>query len=146
MNSFLRAIKCPKGTSYKLKAWTPVLLWAAIIFYFSSNPNPYHYLPASWRSAVPLPTISTSSAAELLGQLMHFVEYTILAFLVYRALHHTLPASQKINLLTIIFTLVFALSDEIHQLYVPGRAFQIIDLIIDFLGILFGVIIYEIKN
>jgi VanZ family protein len=125
-----------------IKSWLPVILWAAIIFFFSSNPDPYRYLPAAWRSAVPLPSISTSSAAELLGQLMHFVEYTVLAFLLARALHHTLPTSQKINLLTIFFTMIFALSDEIHQFFVPGRALQVIDLIIDFLGILFGVYLY----
>jgi hypothetical protein len=61
-------------------SWLPVLLWAAIIFFFSSNPDPYRFLPAALRkhpvgvrSAVPLPTISTSSAAELLGQLMHII-------------------------------------------------------------------------
>jgi hypothetical protein len=56
-----------------IKSWLPVLLWAAIIFYFSANPDPYRYLPAGWRSAVPLPSLSASSAAELLGQLMHII-------------------------------------------------------------------------
>ncbi len=135
-----------------LKNWLPVLLWATVIFFFSSNPDPYRYLPESWRSAVPLPSLTNSSAAELLGQLMHFLEYAVLSFLVrralhasgrgYRALHHTLPASQKINLLTIIFTMVFALSDETHQLFVPSRTFQLIDLFIDLLGSLFGVFLY----
>jgi hypothetical protein len=63
-----------------IKSWTPVLLWAAIIFLFSANPDPYRFLPAGLRkhpvgvrSAVPLPSISTSSAAVLLGQLMHII-------------------------------------------------------------------------
>jgi len=37
----------------------------------------------------------------------------------------------------------YALSDEIHQLFVPGRAFQVFDLFIDFLGSLFGVFLYS---
>jgi len=125
-----------------IRSWLPLILWAAIIFYFSSNPDPYRYLPAAWRSAVPLPTLTNSSAAELLGQLMHLLEYAVLAFLLVRALHRTLATSQKTNSLTIIIAMIFAFSDEVHQLYVPGRAFQVIDLFIDFLGILFGVFLY----
>jgi hypothetical protein len=30
-----------------IKSWTPVLLWAAIIFLFSANPDPYRFLPAA---------------------------------------------------------------------------------------------------
>jgi len=56
-----------------IKSWLPVVLWAAIIFLFSANPDPYRYLPAAWRSAVPLPSLADSSAAELLGQLMHII-------------------------------------------------------------------------
>jgi VanZ family protein len=123
--------------------WLPVLLWAAIIFLFSANPDPYRFLPAAWRSAVPLPTVSDSSLAEWIGQLMHFIEYLVLAFLISRALYKTSGASTKIPALVILISMLFALSDEIHQLFVPGRAFQVIDLFIDFLGSLFGVYIYS---
>jgi VanZ family protein len=47
------------------------------------------------------------------------------------------------SLTVLLMTMAFALSDEIHQLFVPGRAFQVIDLIIDFLGLLFGVYLYQ---
>ena len=30
-----------------IKPWLPVLLWAAIIFLFSANPDPYRFLPAA---------------------------------------------------------------------------------------------------
>lgn len=168
--------------------WLPVILWAAIIFLFSANPDPYRYLPESWRSAVPLPTVSGSSLAEWIGQLMHFVEYAILAFLLARALFSTFPpklsnsqtskgivnhlknnglTAHEVPLvlrrgkgifrgeqltkspskasgisLTVSLSMLFALSDEIHQLFVPGRAFQVVDLVIDFLGSLFGVFLF----
>jgi VanZ family protein len=125
-----------------IKNWLPVLLWAAIIFFFSANPDPYRFLPASWRSAVPLPTLTNSSAAELLGQLMHLLEYGVLAFLVYRALHRKNPLP-KIVLVVLILSMSYALSDEIHQLFVPGRTFQVIDLFIDLLGSLLGVYLYQ---
>lgn len=136
-----------------LKSWLPVILWAAIIFFFSSNPDPYRFLPASWRSAVPIPAISNSSAAELLGQILHFVEYAVLSFLIARALHSSGRGARafhqsktdtpKIPALVVIIAMLYALSDETHQLFVPGRAFQVIDLIIDFLGSLFGVYLYS---
>jgi VanZ family protein len=135
-----------------IKSWLPVLLWAAIIFLFSANPDPYKYLPDAWRSAVPLPTVSDSSLAEWIGQLMHFMEYAVLAFLLRRSLHasgrdaralyKTSAASTKISALVILISMLFALSDEIHQLFVPGRAFQGVDLLIDLLGVLCGVFLY----
>jgi VanZ family protein len=58
-------------------------------------------------------------------------------------LFNSLTAQQLNSLTLLLMTMAFALSDEIHQLFVPGRAFQVIDLIIDFLGILFGVYLYQ---
>ena len=58
-------------------------------------------------------------------------------------LFNSLTAQQLNSLTLLLMTMAFALSDEIHQLFVPGRAFQVIDLIIDFLGILFGVYLYK---
>jgi len=46
------------------------------------------------------------------------------------------------SLTVLLLAMAFALSDEIHQRFVPGRAFQVIDLFIDLLGILFGVLLY----
>jgi VanZ family protein len=83
------------------------------------------------------------TAAELLGQLMHFLEYTVLALLLMRALTITLPTSSKINLITIVFSILYAFSDELHQLLVPGRSFQLIDLLIDFLGIITGTFLFN---
>jgi hypothetical protein len=30
-----------------IKPWLPVLIWMAIIFLFSANPDPYRFLPAA---------------------------------------------------------------------------------------------------
>jgi VanZ family protein len=124
-----------------------------VIFFFSANPDPYRFLPAAWRSAVPLPTLSDSSLTEWIGQLMHFMEYAVLAFLLRRSLHasgrdaralnKTSATSTKIPALVILISMLFALSDEIHQLFVPGRAFQGVDLLIDLLGVLCGVFLYS---
>ncbi|MDO9085169.1 MAG: VanZ family protein [Anaerolineaceae bacterium] len=125
-----------------LFSWLPVVLWAAIIFLFSANPDPYKYLPEAWRYLIPIREVSDSSLAEWIGQLMHFIEYAVLSLLLSRALYKTSAASTKIPALVILISMLFALSDEIHQLFVPGRAFQVVDLIIDLLGATFGVYLY----
>lgn len=40
-----------------------------------------------------------------------------------------------------VFCVLYALSDEIHQIYVPGRAFQVGDLLMDGVGALIGVLL-----
>jgi len=129
-----------------LFSWLPVILWAAIIYFFSSNPDPYKFLPESWRYLIPIREVSDSSLAEWIGQFLHFVEFAVLAFLVARAVHKTKPDYPGITLLVVILAMSYALSDEIHQLFVPGRAFQVIDLFIDFLGVVAGLLISKIKN
>ncbi len=43
------------------------------------------------------------------------------------------------SLLSSAFTLVYALSDEIHQLYVEGRSGSLFDVMIDMIGALIGI-------
>lgn len=44
--------------------------------------------------------------------------------------------NNKIFTLTIILTILYAISDEFHQFFVPGRACTLFDVFIDTLGIL----------
>ncbi len=70
--------------------------------------------------------------------LAHFAEYAILAALWVWALwpaigQRSLPAAAAISLL-------YAISDEIHQRYVPGRFSDPMDVVVDSLGIAFVLI------
>ena len=73
--------------------------------------------------------------------LAHFSEYTLLGFLL--ALHLSLYKLTKIKKASLAAAgcLLYALSDEIHQIYVPGRSFQFSDLLVDTLGGLLGILI-----
>jgi VanZ family protein len=130
-------------TSKVIKSWLPVIIWAAIIFLFSANPDPYTILPETWRVLRPLPTVTNFSMTELIGQIMHFVEYAILSILILRAITHSRPISRKSVLLTILLTMIYAFSDEIHQTFIPGRTFQLFDLFIDLLGAITGSFVYK---
>ena len=45
-------------------------------------------------------------------------------------------------LISFVFTLGYAVFDEVHQLFVPGRAFQFFDIVIDSFGAIFGILIF----
>ena len=65
-------------------------------------------------------------------KVIHFVEYSLLALIGYFAFRKI--RNYKLKLL--IFGLIFAFSDEIHQLFVPNRVFDYYDLIMDILPFL----------
>ncbi len=130
-------------TTKTIKLWLPVLAWAILIFLFSANPDPYSLLPDAWRALRPLPQVTESSLPELIGQIMHFLEYAVLAFLITRAINQAQAITRKGIFIAIMLTMLYALSDEIHQLFVPERAFQLFDLLIDLLGAITGTLIYK---
>lgn len=74
----------------------------------------------------------------------HFAEFKLLAVLVYflaRSYNLTIKASIIISL---GYCLLFAASDEIHQLFVDGRRGMARDVLLDFCGALTGVLICSI--
>ena len=111
------------------KYWLPVLAWAGAIFTLSSLPG--ESFP------VVLPVIQDIFA--------HIFEYSILALLLRRALKHsrfsTCGKSWQI-FAVILICLLYAVSDEFHQLSVINREFSLIDLFSDTLGAVLGSFIY----
>jgi VanZ family protein len=69
-------------------------------------------------------------------KLAHFLEYSIFAFLTFRSFSHLTMriTSNRAFLLSILFLSVFALLDEFHQSFVPGRHADVADLGTDIAG------------
>ena len=113
-----------------LKYWLPFLFWAFFIFFASS--------------------IASSDIPDVFsGQdtLFHIFEYTILALLLNRALKNSgssaLLRRPRRIFLVILSCFIYALSDELHQIFVPGRTNSMLDLFFDGFGILIGSVIYR---
>ena len=85
--------------------------------------------------------IGQTFSTDFIRTLAHFCEYAGLGFLVHNLLF---SIKDKLNpLLTVLFSFGYAVTDEIHQLFVPGRSFQLIDLTVDLGGIVLGTIVFS---
>lgn len=106
---------------YSVKYIIPVILWMAMIFVSSSLPPEAFPKAGSW----------------ILAKLVHIMYFGFLALLVQRALsqqekYHILL--KYVQIASILFAVFYGASDEIHQLFTPGRHAQFTDVLIDGLG------------
>lgn len=88
--------------------------------------------------------ISLSTLIFLVRKTAHFTEYAILGSLFFLNLKswQRPKSSTSMNiLLSLIFSFLYACTDELHQIFVPGRSAQFRDVLIDTLGASFGAII-----
>jgi len=109
-----------------IRLWLPVGLWCGVIFYLSGLPD----LATPW-----------GTWDIILRKIAHIAEYGILAFLVWRAVFHSLKITlSKTYTWSGALSLLYAISDEIHQRFVPTRNGSIYDILIDSVGI--GLMLY----
>ena len=106
-------------------AWLPVLAWLALIFVLSSLPDEHGGLDVG--KGVP--------------KLAHLAEYGILGLLVARAVtQRGGPLVDRRTLLPLLAIALYAVSDELHQAFVPDRTPAVTDVAIDTLGGLLGMV------
>ena len=87
-----------------------------------------------------IPT-SISSGPDNIDLLFHFVEYSILGFLLFSSIKSDESLTFPPFYGSFLIGISFAILDEFHQSFVPGRNMSSIDMISDSIGILFGTIV-----
>jgi VanZ family protein len=122
-----------------LRRWLPVVAWAALIFTFSTTE-----FAGEKTAGIILPILSTffpnASPRELqtlhytVRKAGHFTEYLVLSVLLYRALRGAERWSIRAAGMSLGIAAVYAASDELHQLFVPGRTAAVADCLIDVSG------------
>lgn len=107
----------------------PASIWMVFIFYLSSIPN--LELQGEW-----------SIYDFVLRKIAHLVEYAFLTFLFYWGLQKNL--SFKTNLwISLILAILYGISDEIHQYFVPTRDGKVIDVFVDSLGVIIALLLIK---
>jgi VanZ family protein len=104
-----------------MRLWAPVVLYMAAIFFASSLQQP---------------PIRTDSDKPL-----HGIAYSGLAVVILRALAGGLPrrVGMRAAVVTFAMTVGYACTDELHQMFVPGRSAEVNDLLADAIGALGGI-------
>lgn len=104
-------------------SWLPVALCMGLIFYVSSVPG---------KEIPPL--------FDYQDIVYHIIIYLILAYFFARALRKTYLglSIQKVIIFTLVFGIFYAITDELHQSFVPNRTVSSFDVFIDGVGSLFG--------
>ncbi len=105
-----------------LYLWLPLLAWMGLIFYLSAQPDLPHP-DAGWADLL----VSSGAHAFVFG---------VLAWLWARALGGYPHARSW----ALALTLLYALSDEFHQAFVPGRSPDPLDLLCDGCGAVLGLL------
>jgi VanZ family protein len=102
-----------------LTVWVPVLVWAAVIFAFSSIPH-----------------LSTGLGTwdTILRKGAHIAEYAVLGGLLYRALNR--------EALALAAGIAYAATDELHQHFIRGRHASPVDVAIDAVGVAVGMLVW----
>ncbi len=94
--------------------------------------------------------INVNSNYGLLRKGGHFLEFFILELLLLSMISLFKKIDFKYFIISLLFCLLYAVSDEVHQLFIVGRSAQIIDVGIDFCGSVIGgiifILIYYIYN
>src|SRR5215470_2004859 len=118
-----------RDTGNKLWFWGPVVAYCGLIFLLSAQ-----------RDLSPPDFPSSDKVA-------HFLEYSVLGILWARAAKTTWPHWTFPGLLvsTMLITGFYGMTDETHQLYVPGRFFDWHDAVADLCGGTIGGLLYILR-
>jgi CheY-like chemotaxis protein len=123
-----KAMHGDKGSKKMVQFWIPVFLWAAFIFCLSA-------IPANYFPHIPI---------QNADKMVHFIEYSVFGWLLIRAFKHSRPGVGDVALvaISVILITVFAMSDEWHQSFVPGRVDDFSDVMVDAVSSGIGIFLY----
>ena len=134
------------------------LLWMAFIFYQSSQTSQQsnelsheivNYIGSQQKEETKVETPESMVIQEskwsfeqvnvFIRKSAHAFEFFILAILLAWVLIEYHISGWKVTVMTLLAVLLYAISDEFHQLFVEGRSARIFDVTVDFVGGVIGI-------
>ncbi|MGL5328274.1 MAG: VanZ family protein [Peptostreptococcaceae bacterium] len=124
------------------------ILWMAFIFYMSNQ-------PAAVSSQQSGGVIEFIKAMPIIGNIMtymmeieigefiirksaHMFLYFVLAMFIFMSMYDVNKEIKTVAIISFIFTVLYACTDEIHQLFIPGRSGELRDVLVDSTGAIIG--------
>ncbi len=117
-----------KKKTVTVLCWLAVAVCMGVIFYFSSQPATLSQ-SVSDRFAF---LLRLPFGSFIVRKAAHFLEFSGLAVLVFNALHSTYGKFRPFSAFAV--TAAYAITDEIHQIFVDGRACRFFDWLVDCSG------------
>jgi len=142
----------------RILLWILVISWMCLIFYFSAQ-NSRESTNQSrgvvdkiniiekydYKTDIEKEQIMISIDAKI-RKVAHASVFLVLGVLVCFLIKEFTLDIKKILVICFIICITYAIGDEIHQLYVPGRSGEFKDVIIDTIGLLTGEMIFYLSG
>ena len=148
---------CSDDFAVRFAFLLPAIALAVIIFLFSAQPSDDSTETSQFVTRLILNIYDAAKGekpayAELMRlvavyepivrECAHFTEYAVFGFFLAFGLAHNGIRGRRCLFFPILIACCYSLSDEIHQLFVPGRTFQLIDICADSAGGACGSLVY----
>ena len=140
-----------KGKLLFIISWIAVLFWMLFIFNLSSQAADQsdklsigvtEIIVEAVEKVTPGYDLNIREFNHILRKNAHFFAYLVLGVLVVSALRQSGIKGLRAFALALSICVLYAVSDEVHQLFVPGRGGQAVDVLIDSAGAIFGIVGY----
>lgn len=133
----------------KFFSWITVILWMLLIYYLSQQPvATSNDLSSSITKRIietveivaPQDNMSLDSIHHNIRKNAHFFIYFFLGIFVFTALKKRVMKGYRKERIALYICIAYAISDEVHQLFVSGRGAQVKDVLIDSAGAAMGIL------
>lgn len=137
----------------RIRFWAPVILWMVFIFWmstgtFSAENTSMIIEPVIKFVAPETPPKTVDIIHHVIRKLGHLTEYFVLGLLLFRAFRNSFRASGlwRPAIFTVLVIVLYASSDEFHQMFVSSRTASAVDVCIDIAGGVFGQAAHALRH
>jgi VanZ family protein len=135
INTIFLVVEKRLKASSQLLLWGFVVLWYGVIFYLS-------HIPAATSASTKGLVGGDDTMNAIFRFCAHLGVFGVLGILLYAALQRSFLWLRRSFIIVLFCTLLFAISDEAHQYYVPGRHARLQDICTDIIGA--GISVYAV--
>lgn len=137
----------------KIISFILLVAWMILVFWFSSqvgdessstSGNTIRRIVTFFNSDISSYDLENivNTFQPITRKIAHLTLYTMGGFLIYNFIYRFRFNKNKKIVLSLIIGVLYAMTDEIHQYFVPGRSSKVFDVLIDSTGIILGIIIF----